>query len=264
MNEILSVEHLKAKYPRIGHGEFGDVYLIEDKVIKIIKSLKLEELEVYRKKINLLTKIKEENYIFPEYFINFNDESILAYMMPYVMKNNRFESLYDMFYCNIFDSTKTIFLSKCLDAIKRLHQRDIAIGDLNPNNILVDIDLNPQFIDTDGYDIGNLGIEPRINTYFNYRNRFKGTGSNIDMDKFSFTILILSSLIGTTLINKCNSLKSFDVLIDNLDLSDDAKHNLHLIINDYHNKPYPDIILKEAQDKRRILKKNPSEIISLL
>lgn len=53
MNEILSVEHLKAKYPRIGHGEFGDVYLIEDKVIKIIKSLKLEELEVYRKKIDL-------------------------------------------------------------------------------------------------------------------------------------------------------------------------------------------------------------------
>ena len=156
---------------KLGEGGFGIVYLIEKNSQQYaLKKCKLklnnEEIEQYKKIINILSKLNNEHLI--KYYDAFIENDSFNILMEYVGDNNLKQFIHDYKNNNeLIDQNiiKDIFIQIC-KGLKEIHNNKILHRDLTPDNIIID--------KNNKIKIGDFGISKILINLNNYANTQMG------------------------------------------------------------------------------------------
>ena len=128
---------------KLGEGGFGIVYLIEkDNQQYALKQykirLKKEEIEQYKKIINVLSKINNEYLI--KYYYSFMENNIFNILMEYVGDNDLKKFIQNYKDKDEFIDEKIIrdIVIQICKGLKEIHDNKIIHRDLTPDNIFID------------------------------------------------------------------------------------------------------------------------------
>ena len=193
----------------------NDVYLFENKIIKIFKKYKQEELKDLEKKIELLG---EKSYFD---FLNIPQEKIIkdnklsGIVLPFINNSMTLNELLQR--KGIVDSLST--LKDASIRLSRLHRDSdrILVGDMHFDNIIIDDKGNNHFIDVESYGIQSLkpsDIPSITYNYYTWMNYYICHSSN--MDKISFFLALFSSIFNKNIISVSENeyeIKSKQILI---------------------------------------------------
>lgn len=191
-NNTLCNINLQNEITRGGEGKIID--LNKNQVAKIY----LPDIEpIEQKKFEFLQKINSPFFIKPQNLLYDKRQQVKGFVMTKLPPNNvPLDSLFSGLFCqkNNLTSKKELEICKILiNEVENIHKFDIVIGDLNPLNILIDIDddFKPYFIDVDSYQIP--GIKHSGIMYEGIRDYVY---NNIDekSDYFALAILIFNLL----------------------------------------------------------------------
>lgn len=241
----------------IGKGYEGTVYKYDDKnVVKIIKNFTDNKI----KKINLLSNLKIDNFIFPDKLVTSRSEKPIGYIMEKV-NTNELHNLNNTLNSDITLDKKIKYLKDLENKLKIAHQKGITLVDLNFTNFLIDKNDDIVVIDTDNFTYNGLKTDSFPTLYcFLYRNK---VSKKIDpnMDKFSYTMKILEylceeSILQFDLINYHPYRKDLEQFIKKLDIPLDVKTLILHNISKEPNKVYFNNVLdKLSSSKKYIYKK---------
>ncbi len=193
----------------------NDVYLFENKIIKIFKKYKQEELKDLEKKIELLG---EKSYFD---FLNIPQEKIIkdnklsGIILPFINNSMILNELLQR--KGIVDSLS--ILKDASIRLSRLHRDSdkILVGDMHFDNIIIDGKGNNNFIDVESYGIQSLKPSDIPSITYNYctwMNYYICHSSN--MDKISFFLALFSSIFNKNIISVSENeyeIKSEQILI---------------------------------------------------
>jgi len=140
-------------------GGEGSVYLTDTGYI--CKIYKQEKTTSFREaKINLLIKnnIKIDNVCLPEFAVYNNHRNFVGYLMKKALGHELKTSIFiPPLFKNKFPNWNRLHLVKLalniIQKIQELHNHNIILGDINPNNILVKDENTIFIIDTDSFQI---------------------------------------------------------------------------------------------------------------
>ena len=193
----------------IGKGAEGSIHRIKnDCVCKIYETTKNTKFR--KEKIGILIKHKNsifvKNVCLPQEIAFNSKKEFVGYIMPQVTgKTKTLKS-------SIFIPLKHINwdrykLSKIavdiLQKIHKLHQYNIILGDINPQNILINDEKNIFFIDTDSFQIEDypcpVGVAQYTRPENDYKTNYKDYLRTKEDDVFAaFTLVFQIMLLGTT------------------------------------------------------------------
>ncbi|MDD2489668.1 MAG: hypothetical protein PHY26_00210 [Bacilli bacterium] len=252
---LIEYKNLNNLYPQIGHGAEGLVYKYNDATAaKIFSLLKEELLDRKFKKIEYWGKMKDESFEFPQGLVGYDNNKKAGYYMNYIETNERISTYYDLRYLK--DKAKVIeYLLKAENAIKRIHNKGIIIGDIHGRNIMIDKNNNPRFVDTDNYATESFGFDYLPSLTKVYEDIFHSQCSLIDNDKFIFVLMTLHYFVNGTIINLSTSKRFFRELIEYLDVNKFSKDILTLIFSDSKDKPYIGEMLREIDPEKELIKR---------
>lgn len=231
-------------YPKIGNGGEGTVLKYNDELaIKIFDNSLIDPQKNKFEKIEKLALVNDESFCFPKGLVGYEDLKKQGYYMDIVIPNEEYKNFDDLMN-NLNFKTKINYIIQASLAIKRIHNKNIYIGDLRGNNIMIDELDNIRFVDTDNYKYQDYDFSIRdykLNWAYNtYNKKFNDS----DNDIFIFTIISLICLTKLTFMYHENKFtkKLFIDIINSLDISKEEKNGLKLILSDADNKPYLDEI----------------------
>lgn len=171
--------HLEKQIGRAG-GE-GSVYITSKKgyVCKIYKSEKNTNFK--REKISLLTenKIDVKGVCLPEFMVFNSNKEFVGYFMKQVdgvaIKTSIFmpRRLFTEKFPHWTRLHLAVVALNILETVKILHEHNIILGDINPNNILIKDELNIYFIDTDSFQIESYPCSVGLLPYTRVENHGK-------------------------------------------------------------------------------------------
>lgn len=189
----------------LGNINFGKVYMIKTKyhlesdlyhdnetAYKIFKILPKKQLARKQRKIELLHDGEAlPNVVMPKAEI-FSEDFFFGYTMDYIKDSiNLGDFTQRSKDINLFFQT----LSTISKSVEQIHRdpRKIMIGDLNSNNIIIDKDFNPRFVDIDSCQINGLRNEtiPASLALYLKNRSINYIDTTKESDKFS---LLLCSL----------------------------------------------------------------------
>jgi serine/threonine protein kinase len=254
MNEIIiNRSDLYGVYPSIGKGAEGTVFNYDDEhAIKLFKSQYFtyneEELAKKEKKIKLLGEFKDENFCFPLGIVRVKNNSLFGYYMKLIHRKKRCGSFESLFYFDDFDTILDICI-KADAAIERIHKEGIIIGDIAKNNILIDSDGRPIFIDTDNFAYKDCPIDLGAESLDSLTRIYGKKYSPQANDRFLFALLAMQVLTKSQLFHYQQSREMLDLLIDDLQIDPGIVADLKVIFSDSSDKPHIGPILKKVKDK---------------
>ena len=186
---------------KLGSGGEGAVYITDSgmacKVFNEITENRINKLKV------MVGKINYEGICSPKQLVYDGDGTVVGYLMDRaegkplkllltgipVLKNN-------------FPNWKKIHIVKLcltiLDKIKYLHSKNIILGDINPQNILVKDEKTVYFIDTDSYQIENYPCPVGTDAFTPpelLRKNFKSILRTFENEYFTVAVLIFMMLM---------------------------------------------------------------------
>lgn len=233
------------KYPQIGCGEEGIIYKYNNKkAIKTFDNFEdREKLTSKFKKIEELSRLKDKSFCFPQGLVGYLDLKKEGYYMDLVEPMKKCQNFSEL--NNLKDMKKILEYILLADkAIKRIHKNGIIIGDIKDDNIMIDKCGEIKFIDTDNYAYGDYDFD-LLPCRSHWLSRTYGKDfSGKDNDIFVFTIMALQHLINKN-IKIYRSDDYFKQLIKYLDVSQEVKDGLRIILSDAENKPYVGKVLKK-------------------
>ncbi len=137
---------------------------------------------------------------------------------------------------------------KLSQALEDMHKQDIIYGDISASNIIVDMHLNPYFVDMDGAIVEGIG-----NSNFTellYGNKFvTDITARKELDIFLLNILFVN-LLSKQNVARMTAEEFFKVL-NNLEISENLKKYFGLIINGYCEKYATKFLIEEKQKSRK-------------
>lgn len=190
----------------IGWGAEGCIYIYDDNtVIKLFGYDDSAEAQIKLKnkikKIELLSKIQIDGFVFPKAIILDKYSMPMGYSMDYVKAAIR---LY-YFLKDKSLEVKVKYLILLEELLKKAHKENIFVGDISGDNELVNLNLELKMTDTDNYAIENLKPDVLSSSGKLYLNKIsKEIDSNFD--KFIFAIFSLNIILN------CFSLFNLDDL----------------------------------------------------
>lgn len=242
---FINEKDLNILYSELGKGVEGIVYkYTNDKVIKIFNEKEELDLSTIIDRIKYLVNVKINNFAFPENLVCNSKNQIIGYSMK-LITYNEYKSFFNLSECKNNDEFINYFI-KAQESLKKLHRNNIFVGDFNPNNIMIDKDNNPIFIDTINYSTPafNFLLEPFSAKI--YEKIFKSKCTLLDNDKFMFAFLFMSFFISPGDLEKAiKNPNYFKEIIDNFDISDISKITLKRIFSIKNNKEYIDDVLED-------------------
>lgn len=193
---------LKKQIGRTG-GE-GSVYLTDTGYI--CKIYKVDKVTSFREaKINLLIKnnIKIDNVCLPELMVYNNYQEFVGYLMKeasgHELKTSVFiRPLLDKKFPHWNRSHLAKVALNIIKMVQELHEYNIILGDINPNNILVQDENNVFIIDTDSFQIEeypcSVGMIPYTRKV-NHGKRYDEYLRTKDDDVFALATLIFQLML---------------------------------------------------------------------
>lgn len=253
---IIEEKKLYFEYPQIGYGDEGSIHKYNDQVaFKVFIFTKdKEKLPKKFKKIELLGQLHDDAACFPIGLVGYEDRKKEGYYYDLVNKHQKYK---DFWYLRFLKDIRQLieYIIQADEAIQRFHKMGAIIGDIKGENILIDINGNVKFVDTDnwmynGYD---FDLEPCRATWLN--KTFNKNFSLIDNDRFVFAMMALQYFVDGDIISSHHSDKYFKKLIEFMNVSQEVKDGLRLIFSDANEKPYIGPILKKINPEQQILSK---------
>ena len=195
--------HLEKQIGRAG-GE-GSVYITSKKkyVCKIYKTDKNTNFK--QEKIRLLTKnnINIRGVCLPEFMAFNSNKEFVGYFMK---QADGIEIKTSIFIPPLlkkkFPHWRRLHLAvvalSILETVKKLHEYNIILGDINPNNILIKDELNIYFIDTDSFQIEEYPCSVGMTPYTRIKNhgrKYSEYLRNKNDDIFAIMTLIFQILM---------------------------------------------------------------------
>ena len=243
-------------YPYLGAGGEGVVYRYNKQIaFKIFYMFESRKKQAQKfQKVEKLAQVHDESFTFPIGLVGYEDGKKAGYYTNLVTFNSGLKDYSALI--NIKDKMKVIeYLIKADAAIQRIHQKGIILGDIKGQNIMINQDENPIFVDTDNYAYAGFDFD-----VIDYKTRwlyqcFHKSFSDIDNDIYIFAILALQILSVNPYFEYLQSGSYFKYLIDNMGVDNDVKDGLREIFSDAHNKPYIGPILKRIKPDRPIISK---------
>ena len=246
---VIPKKALGTKYRKIGEGSEGIVYNYNNEYALKIFTYLNDGTSPYRYN----KKIEKINYIID------NDFNIEGCSLPYGLVSFNGEDI-EGYYTKLIRSGLDInFLNKTTNRgmlkekliladiiLQRLHSNGFIVGDVKANNIMLDEDNEPIFIDTDNYKVGpyQFDIIPFMITRCCVLLDKKIPDKDIDI--FWYSVLAVSLLTGINFYNYLN-MSDLNNGVDLLDESKDVKDGLKEIFSDSTNKPYVGPILRKMK-----------------
>lgn len=229
MNSIIVDPKAFEENKLIGCGSEGSIYKYDDNTAIKIFSNSITKRKL--KKIELLSEIQIENFMFPKDLILDKYSKPIGYSMDLV-KNGK--KLYH-FLKNKSLEEKVKYLILLESLLKKAHEKNIIVGDIRGRNELVDAYLNLKMTDTDSYIIGNL--KPDVVCFYG-EVYLTDISNKIDsnFDKFIFAAFTLKIFL-----ENYSSLLDVNGLIDEVTFSNlpkELKEVYYNIFSDSKEKEY--------------------------
>lgn len=247
---IIDEDNLGVLYEELGKGVEGTAYKYNDS--KVIKILNREEMPIDTiiDRVKYLINVKVKNVVFPEDLVYNSKDEVLGYSMKLIIPNE-YKSFFNLYECK--DNKEFInYFARIQETIKELHQKDIYIGDFNPNNIMIDEHNNPVFIDTINYATPEFAFLLEPYNSMIYEKLFKRKCSLLNNDKFMFAFLLLSFLVSFNDLEKAiKNPNYFKELINNLNISEASKNILNKIFSPNDEKEYIDDVLNDLKKNKQ-------------
>lgn len=241
-------------YPQIGFGDEGSVHKYNDQIaFKTFDFISnKEKLPRKFEKIELLGQLYDEAACFPVGLVGYEDKKKEGYYYDLV---NPLKECENFGYLQFLKEMKQLveYIIQADEAIQRFHKMGIILGDIKPNNIMIDCNENVKFVDTDNwiYADYDFDIYPSRASWLN--DTFKKKFAMIDNDRFVFAIMAIQYFVKGTIINRSD--EYFKKMIEWMNTSQEVKDGLRLILSDANEKPYIGSILKKINLEQKILSK---------
>lgn len=253
---------LYKKYPQIGYGDESSIHKYNKlTALKIFMFLENNLLRNKYKKIEALTKFSDKSFCFPKGLVECENNQKIGYFTKLIITDKKLKTFNDLKYSK--DPQKVInYLIKAETAIKRIHKKGFIIGDVKRDNIMIDINEEPKFVDTDNYafDEFTFDLYPGRRDWF--KNVYKKDCSPLDSDKYIYAMMCFQYFsIGTLL--HCGSSNYFNVLIKLLNIDSESKEMLKVIFSDAENKPYITPVLKKINPNEPLLNKKDIRTLNM-
>lgn len=254
--KVVDEKKLLTKYPCLGSGEEGSVFKYDEKTaIKVFEFFeKREKLTNKFAKIEELARIKDKNFCFPKGLVGYLNLKKEGYYMDLINPN---PSCYDFSRLDGLKDMKKVleYIMIADKAIGRIHKSGITLGDIRDDHILIDKSGEVRFVDTDNYAF----LDYDYDLIPGRRNWFKRTydkeTSRIDNDIFVYTIVALQHLVTGSIVRLHMSDEYFVKVINALDVSQEVKDGLRLILSDAENKPHLNKVLKRVNPDIELTKR---------
>lgn len=291
-------EDLGKVYPRLGSGGEGTVYRYDEKTaVKIFKNKDLLPLKF--RKIEVMGKVIDEDLIVPKGLVGYEESEIIDYSSLDVndfesftkeilqrreiarscgpRKEGVFMDLVDTQpKCKNFDKISDLkdmkkvleLFLKADQVMQRLHRKGFRIGDVKPQNILIDREWNPKFIDADNMAFGGFTYD-----LFDYRmalleKTFEKKRSRRDNDIYLLSLMVLKycmkDVVAFTSFYRDNQRRNLQKIVEYLKIDPVLKDGLRLIFSDAENKPYIGPILAKIGPEAFVFTKKEKMVLTQL
>lgn len=224
---------------KISTGRSADLYLTSNnEALKMFTSTSFTFLKDREETLKELKKLDIKEVIKPKQLVYF-DGSFVGYIMEYVPVGDSIVKLKDNKY-NFEEKIEII--KKIEDVMRKLHNKNIYICDLNPDNIYVDDKSDIRLIDCDSFVIKDNVLNDKIS--YQYRDPINKYVSK-ETDMYAFALTALQILVGIDIDEKITQ--------EELILAyEKSKPNLPLSIKTYYDKTFKEkqrLYLSDAYEK---------------
>lgn len=171
---------------KIAHGRSGNIYLTEDgRILKMFTSNSFTYIKDREETLKVIKNIDVPEVVKPKHLVYY-DGIFVGYIMEYLPEGESLSVLGEKYsFEEKIDRIKTIE-----EVMKKLHEKNIYICDLNPDNIFFDKNNKIKLIDCDAFVVKENAINNEIEE--KYRDPFNRIVSkNTDIYAFAITCLQL-------------------------------------------------------------------------
>ncbi len=244
---VVDENKLGSKYPYISSGEEGVLYKYDNaEALKIFSFYMNQDMIDHKfNKLEELGRIKDKNFCFPKNIVGFLDLKKQGYGMELVSPYRKCKDFSEL--DNLLDMKKILEYIMIADkAIERIHKKGVILGDIRDDHIMINKAGEVKFIDTDNYAYGDYGfdIQPTRSNWLKriYNHDFDPK----DNDIFVYAIIALQHFVKGSTIRLNRTDEYFKELINCLNVSQEVKEGLRLILSDAERKPYLGKVLKKV------------------
>lgn len=258
---LINKQDVYTEYPQIGYGCEGSIHKYNDLIaLKIFMFINKESLPNKFKKIEELAKFQDSSFCFPKGLVGYEDEQKEGYFTDLVVTDQGLKDFEDLTY--LYDEQRLIeYLLKAESAIERIHKKGFIIGDVKTDNIMIDINDNPRFVDVDNYAFGDYDFDIFPDRREWFKRVFGKDCSPIDSDRYLYAMVCLQYFAYGTLLHSATP-RYFKTLIELMDIDSEAKDILRVIFSDAQDKPYIGPVLQKIHPGQKLLQPNDIQILN--
>lgn len=248
LNLVIEKDQLGKEYPVINKGGAeGAIYAHPDGVLKPLKEFDVKKIE----KVTLLGQnIEDEAFckILGTFSYGKND-SAAGVVMDRVYPSYIAKDFHSLEYCWFLDEREFVkdVTIRGSDALKRFHELGIAVGDIKDDNIMINEDQKPVFVDTPSVAYKEYPCDVMNDPRLSLLSRTYGEDFSLqDNDIYLYTIMVLNYF--TLQINKLEDYldpKYAQDFVRLMSVNDKAKDILLKIFSKDANKPYVGDAIRE-------------------
>lgn len=258
---ILDKSEIEEYYTKIGYGVEGDIYNYSNRFALKIFSDKFynKKVKLNRKfkKVDALTEIKDNSFCFPIDLVVDSKLNKIGYYMELLAKKR--EDIYDFTDLKndykVATDKQAIFkiLLDADRAIERIHRKGIIIGDIHPENIIIDNNGNPRFIDTDNYIYKDYDFDVQPWRTEIYEKSYGIIENQKDNDIFLYAMQVMDVITGLEPLYQYIDVKEhFDNILNKLNVDKKTIEGLRYIFSDAVNKPYISEVISDIDPNQYI------------
>ena len=253
MNKITISDNELSYSNLIGVGSEGRVFKYDREALKLF----YQPTENKLNKLKVLSQLDIKDFVMPKKLVFDQYNNFSGFTMPLINLSNdknlevRIKNLNTL-------KEKIYYLKKQEELIKRAHENNLILIDLNPKNFIIDKNDNLIAIDTDNY-IVNEYKNDIFPTYF-YDYYTSKVSHNIDnnIDKLSYTLYLLYMLA----LERYNSSKLLyynnddyiEKYVESLDIALNIKEKILINVSDSKDKVYLDDTIDELESESSFIK----------
>ena len=253
MNKITISDNELSYSNLIGTGSEGRVFKYDKEALKLF----YQPTENKLNKLKVLSQLDIKDFVMPKKLVFDQHNNFSGFTMPLINLSSdknlevRIKNLNTL-------KEKIYYLKKQEELIKRAHENNLILIDLNPKNFIIDKNDNLIAIDTDNY-IVNEYKNDIFPTYF-YEYYTSKVSHNIDnnIDKLSYTLYLLYMLA----LERYNSSKLLyynnddyiEKYVESLDITLNTKEKILINVSDSKDKVYLDDTIDELESESSFIK----------
>ena len=209
--------------------------------------------------------LQDDSFAFPIGLAYNYRNMLIGYYMNLIKPHPLYESFKALYLKGCDKQTLLRLLIKADAILQKAHQKGIILGDIKKNNILINQEGNPIFIDTDNFKYQGFSYDlvPERSTWLN--DLYHRVFSDADNDKFIFTLMALEMLYPHVNFYFRRDEEIFTNVINSIDFPNYVGVGIREILSDSDNKPYLgeilEPILKDLSSEDLIIYKDDKNII---